>query len=302
MVERNATQVKEDIFRLLEISYPNMRQKLLRTTFDKHFAAEDCLYVSEDERVVSTLQIHTACIRFLRHCLEVSIFDQIATHPDYRRRHKMSELMEAAMDEAGHNQLFTFIYAMNPRLFERYGFRVIHTSKRYLLASSELARVSFHQVDTRGDAAMMLRLYRRFIRHFDGCFIRDEAFYERLLAQRENGERVCFYYGKNQELQGYCVYLLEHQEARVFEIVYLDSRGLKQMLAYIARSVTNIQLVVSQAEKLEKIFPFVIPRRETFLMARLNHPSLFNKLYNTSVRNSVEAFALLKKPMWNHSR
>ena len=37
-------------------------------------------------------------------------------------------------------------------------------------------------------------------------------------------------------------------------------------------------------------------------MARLNSPALFNKLFNTKAHQAVEAFELLKKPMWNHSR
>ena len=48
---------------------------------------------------------------------------------------------------------------------------------------------------------------------------------------------------------------------------------------------------VSQSEKLEKIFPLLIPKKQPFIMARINNPELFNKLYNLEVKLLAEAFA-----------
>lgn len=42
-------------------------------------------------------------------------------------------------------------------------------------------------------------------------------------------EKLCFYY-EQWQMKGYCLYLLNNKEAYVQEIVYLDSRALKQML------------------------------------------------------------------------
>ena len=90
--------------------------------------------------------------------------------------------------------------------------------------------------------------------------------------------------------------------AKVQEIVYLDSRALRQLLAYVSRTARSVQVTVSDDEQLERIFPQAIPHREDHLMARLNSPALFNKLYNTKAHHAKDAFDLLKKPMWNHSR
>ena len=94
----------------------------------------------------------------------------------------------------------------------------------------------------------------------------------------------------------------EAYEAKVQEIVYLDSRALRQLLAYVSRTARSVQVTVSDDEQLERIFPQAIPHREDHLMARLNSPALFNKLYNTKAHHAKDAFDLLKKPMWNHSR
>ena len=300
MIVRGALGKESDIFHLLEVSYPNMHQRLLETTFQKRFDPQHCLYIAEDGKIISTLQVRTAQFRFRGYLLEVSVFDQIATLPDYRRRHKMRTLLQAAMDEAAHNQLFSFVYAMNPRLFERYGFKTVHISKRYLLAAQECRKSSYQHVRTFGSAKQMAELYQQFTSHFDGYYQRDIKYYESLLDRCHNSEeKLCFYYEQGQ-MKGYCLYLLNNKEAYVQEIVYLDSRALKQMLSYLAQNVNDIQLIVSNKEKIERVYPLAIPRRETYLMARLNNIALFNKLYNCSVRHAEDAFELLQKPMWNH--
>lgn len=300
MIVRGALGKESDIFHLLEVSYPNMHQRLLETTFQKRFDPQHCLYIAEDGKIISTLQVRTAQFRFRGYLLEVSVFDQIATLPDYRRRHKMRTLLQAAMDEAAHNQLFSFVYAMNPRLFERYGFKTVHISKRYLLAAQECRKSSYQHVRTFGSAKQMAELYQQFTAHFDGYYQRDIKYYESLLDRCHNSEeKLCFYYEQGQ-MKGYCLYLLNNKEAYVQEIVYLDSRALKQMLSYLAQNVNDIQLIVSNKEKIERVYPLTIPRRETYLMARLNNIALFNKLYNCSVHHAEDAFELLQKPMWNH--
>ena len=100
MISRNALQHKEEIFRLLQLSYPNMRRRMSESVFERRFEPNRCLYIAEEGRVISTLQTHRAGMMFMGRCLEVCLIDQIATHPDYRRRHKMSELMEAALKTA----------------------------------------------------------------------------------------------------------------------------------------------------------------------------------------------------------
>ncbi len=302
MISRNAAQYRDEIFRLLELSYPNMRRRMLEAMFDRRFEPKRCMFIVDNGRVVSTLQTHRAAMMFMGRCLEVCLIDQVATHPDYRRRHKMSELMEAALDESQHNQLFTLIYAMNPRLFERYGFRTVHSGKRYLLASQEFQDIRCDAVTVEGSAAQMHALYQRFISHFDAVFIRDLAYFQELLDKaKARHEKLCFCYDQ-EGMSGYCRYLNENHEAKVQEIVYLDSRALRQLLAYVSRTARSVQVTVSDDEQLERIFPQAIPHREDHLMARLNSPALFNKLYNTKAHHAKDAFDLLKKPMWNHSR
>ena len=300
MISRGAREREAEIFQLLEKSYPNMPRRLLESLFRHRFDPQRCLYIAQDGKVIATLQMTIAQMRFRGYCLEVACFDQIATAPDYRRRHKLRELLQAANDEASHNQLFSLRNVMNPRLFERYGFKTVHTSKRYLLAGEECRRNSCANVRDKADSEQMSALYQRFISRFDGCFLRDAVYYDDLQQRVSKGsEHLCFYY-ENDTLMGYCLYLIEHQEVRVIEIVYLDSRSLKQMLSYVAQKVNGVLLVVSKAEKIERIFPFAIPRREAYLMARLNNIALFNKLYNCNVRHAADAFELLHKPMWNH--
>ena len=106
MISRGAREREAEIFQLLEKSYPNMPRRLLESLFRHRFDPQRCLYIAQDGKVIATLQMTIAQMRFRGYCLEVACFDQIATAPDYRRRHKMRELLQAANDEASHNQLF----------------------------------------------------------------------------------------------------------------------------------------------------------------------------------------------------
>ena len=60
MIVRGALGKESDIFHLLEVSYPNMHQRLLETTFQKRFDPQHCLYIAEDGKIISTLQVRTA--------------------------------------------------------------------------------------------------------------------------------------------------------------------------------------------------------------------------------------------------
>ena len=72
------------------------------------------------------------------------------------------------------------------------------------------------------------------------------------------------------------------------------------MLKAVIGKEEEVILEVSQYEKLEKLFPLCIPKKQPYMMARINHPALFSKLYNHKIHSLREAFALSKKPLWIH--
>ena len=111
---------------------------------------------------------------------------------------------------------------------------------------------------------------------------------------------ICVYRNKNHDVCGYAVYTENSVEVKVSEIVYLDSIALMKMLRYISKGYPDVTVTVSQSEKLERLFPLTIPKKDVVTMARINNYELFNKLYNQKAKTSNDAFALCKKPIFLH--
>ncbi|MEG1731626.1 MAG: GNAT family N-acetyltransferase, partial [Longicatena sp.] len=86
----------------------------------------------------------------------------------------------------------------------------------------------------------------------------------------------------------------------VLEAIYLESVSLLHMLKKAIGMEKEISLSVSLHERLEKLFPLIIPKKQVYMMARINNIALFNKLYNVKIKNTKEAFESIKKPLWCH--
>ena len=59
----------------------------------------------------------------------------------------------------------------------------------------------------------------------------------------------------------------------------------------------DVHLVVSEAEKLDVLFPDCEVRIYDSMMVRLNDPELFSRLFGKKVYSAKEAFALSARPL-----
>ena len=301
MIKEASLEDKKQVYELWKASYPSQNQNYLTYYFKTLFDQGTCLLQEQDNKVISSIQMNEQVISFGARKIAIAYLLGVSTLPDYRRRGHMRTLMEAALDETSHNYLFTFIKAFNPKLYAPYGFETVYAHRHFLIKSEELNKVSCLHTQKEATASQLLYAYKRFIVKFDGYYIRDLAYYERLLEELELKEkRMVVYRDPVQGVCGYLIYQIIKDEIQVKEAIYQDSISLMRMLKAISEPEREILIEVSEKEHLEKIFPLAIPKKQGFMMVRVNNYELFNKYFNKQVKNAREAFEILKKPLWLH--
>ena len=301
MIRENGQQDKQEIYDLWKLCYPTQNETYLAFYFKHIFDQGIHITVEQDDRIVSSLQMNYHTLAFHGRRLKCSYILGASTLPDYRRRGHMRTLMNSLLDEAEHNCLITLIRAFNPKVYDHFGFEVIYSRKAYTIPREELIKTSTLRVHTTVDAHELLELYRRFTMRFDGFYARDIQYYELLLKELALKQKeLLVSRDRRGEINGYVLYQKKKSDILVQEAVYLTSTILKRLLKKAMGTHQEITILVSSCECLEKIFPLAIPKKQPYMMARINNYELFNKLFNTKVKNVQDAFHVMKKPLWLH--
>lgn len=301
MLRDAGKQDKAEIYELWKQSYPNQNRNYLNFYFKNIFDKGRCIALEQDQRIISSLQLNEHILRLRDKQLKISYILGVSTLPDYRRRGHMRRLMESALDEAGHNHLVTLIRGFYPKLYEQFGFETVYERKLYTVPRECLHKVSLTNISYAAEPQELLQAYQNFTKHFDGCYVRDREYYVLLLNEIVVTQKQMVVYRNRQgEVCGYLIFHKKKQEIHVEEAIYLESVVLMRLLKAAIGKEQEILVEVSQSEKLEKIFPLLIPKKQPFIMARINNPELFNKLYNLEVKSAAEAFASALRPRWIH--
>lgn len=301
MIIETGVKEKEEVQRLWKLCYPTQNEVYLNFYFEQVFDQGISIAQEQDNKIISSLQMNYHAISFHGKQLKASYILGASTLPDYRRRGHMRSLMESMLDEASHNCLITFIKAFHPKLYDQYGFETLYYRKAYTIPKEEFHTISSTQVTEFAEPKELLATYRRFVMRFDGYYMRDISYYELLLKELAlHQKKLLIYRDKHQEIAGYIIYQEKKHEILVQEAIYLESAVLKRLLKKALGSKDEITVVVSSNEHLEKVFPMIIPKKQAYMMARINNFELFNKLYNVKVKHTSEAFQIIKKPLWCH--
>ena len=105
---------------------------------------------------------------------------------------------------------------------------------------------------------------------------------------------------KTKEVKGYLIFGNEKWRSTCRRSYLFRSIALLRMLKCAIGKAEEIFINVSPSEKLEKLFPLAIPKKNSYIMAHINNYELFNKLFCCDISSVKEAFALLHKPLWIH--
>lgn len=301
MIREARKEDKQDVYALWKLAYPSHSRNYLNFYFKNHFDKGTCILIELDNRIISSLQMNEHIMRIFGKKVNISYILGVSTLPDYRRRGHMKTLMESAIDEASHNHMVTLIKAFNPKLYEQFGFETLYYHKFYTIPKDQLQNVSTTHISYTADAEELVKVYQQFVSHFDGYYIRNIEYYSSLLNEMViNQKQMVVYRNRRGEVSGYLIYQFKKEGVHVEEAVYLESVVLTRMLKAALGKADEITVEVSNSEKLEKIFPMIIAKRQPAMMVRVNNLALFNNLYNTNAKNSKEAFSIMKKPLWCH--
>lgn len=292
---------KQEIFNLWKSCYPTQNEDYLKFYFQYIYDYGVSIVQEQDDQIISSLQMNYHVVSLLGKQLKCGYLLGASTLPDYRRRGHMHMLMDSMLDEAGHNCLLSFMKAFNPKAYAQFGFEVVYYRKAYTIPRDNLNKVSTTHVSSTTTAEELLHVYRQFMMRFDGGYVRDQRYYEMLLRELELKQKQLFVYrDAHHEVSGYCIVQVKKNETIVQEAVYMESAVLKRLLKKAMGSAQDITIMVSSNEHLEKIFPLSIPKKQAYMMARINNYELFNKLYNVKIHSIEEALRIIKKPLWCH--
>lgn len=301
MIREARKDDKSEVYDVWKHAYPNHSRAYLNFYFKHIFDQGICIVKERDRRIVSSLQINEHVLKFHNQHLLVGYIAGVGTLPDYRRKGCMREIMESALDEEAHNHLITLIEAFNPRVYEPFGFETIYYHKFYSIRHEFLEKACTNHLVYSADPKELLLIYQNFVEFFDGSYVRDEQYYILLIkALITDQKKLIVYRDEYKHVKGYLVCQKMKNDVVVREAIYLESAVLIEMLKGALGQHEEILVEVSQSEKLEKIFPLTIPKKQPFIMARINNYDLFNKLFNSNVETVSQAYALNKKPLWLH--
>lgn len=293
---------KNDIYALWQSSFSLRNGDALNSFFNYVMDNGNTVLQEADERIVSTIHLQDFDLMFNGRILKATYLSHIATHPDYRRAGYMSQCMKSVLDECENKVLFTFIEASNPKLWETFGFQSAVTHRFYELNASHFVGISDKGVSEDATAQELKECYDTMMTHFDGYRIRNIAYFERMLKEAKQCKERIFIARSNSGVQGYIRFSEHKGVVKVRELNYTGGNACSRLLKAALKQNHEILIEVSEAEHLEKIFHLALPRKRVSVMVRCNNFPLFNKLFNTKVKTSKEAFALGKKPKYMNER
>ncbi len=297
IIKANADHT-EAVRELVRACFPQEDPRYIDFYYKNVYKPESCFLLIEDGRIVSMLCRNIHEIMFNGRVLQASMLTGMCTHPDYRNRGHMHELMNTVIDACEHTELITLVQSEDESLYEPYGFRTVYNRTEYLIRRKDVSRITNFGCAYEVPPIDMLKVYSAYISRFNGFYPRTLDYFvnyrKQLLAM--GGKMIGFYDGKDR-IRGYATVIPQGTELRVDELIYLDSLSLNKLCNACLQERPNVHLYVSEAEKLHAVFPDAVKRTYGSTMARLNDADLFGKLFGAEVHDVKEAFAITRKPL-----
>lgn len=255
-------------------------------------------YILKDPETVSTASVYSHMYRINNQNLRVSMILGVATKSAKRRKGYMHQLMDAILDDLSHQELITMIQAYHPEIYYEFGFKTIYHQNYYEIKREDQQLKLFGTVTDNFSITDLLTVYGRFVKHFHGFKLRFEKDYALLLTKLKFEDSKVLVYYQDKLPQAYCFYHEYPDKTVVEEIIYLDLKGFISLLSMLFEKTEMIELHLSSDEQIEKYIQVEKQIPQAYTMAKINDIKLFNKLYNSDVKNVEEAFNLIDKPLF----
>ncbi len=298
MIKRAELENIDEIKELWKICFPDVDARYREFFFKYILKPEDCFIKVLEGKIVATLVRNKHDLMFNSRVLQASMVMGVCVHPDYRNRGYMHEMMDIIVDACEHSELVTLIQSEKPEGYEPFGFQMIYHRTQFQIERKDVKRITNFGCAYDPSPIDLLKVYSAFIKRFNGFYTRDLDYFVNFKKEVKavGGKIVAYYNGKDQ-IQGYATMVPEGNQLKVQELIYLDSMSLMKLCNAALQEKKIVNLYVSEAEDLSKVFPYAKKKVFDSTMVRLNDPKLFSKVFRTKVDTVQEAFQLSKKPL-----
>ncbi len=298
MIKRAELENIDEIKELWKICFPDVDASYREFFFKYILKPEDCFIKVLEGKIVATLVRNKHDLMFNSRVLQASMVMGVCVHPDYRNRGYMHEMMDIIVDACEHSELVTLIQSEKPEGYEPFGFQMIYHRTQFQIERKDVKRITNFGCAYDPSPIDLLKVYSAFIKRFNGFYTRDLDYFVNFKKEVKavGGKIVAYYNGKDQ-IQGYATMVPEGNQLKVQELIYLDSMSLMKLCNAALQEKKIVNLYVSEAEDLSKVFPYAKKKVFDSTMVRLNDPKLFSKVFRTKVDTVQEAFQLSRKPL-----
>ncbi len=300
MIEHHAIGKEKEVKQLLEKSLLHMNASEIHNWMRYQFQAESmyCFYVNN--QLISVVQMEDIELSIQNQKIAANQITMAATHPDYRQHGYFTKLVNACLEQASYNTIFTLCTCNFPQLFIHYGFEVVSHTKTYWASLSQIDLGNAQNVSHYQKDMDLYPLYLTFISHFEGCHIYSKEQFESRLHYALSLNYEILILKKEKKIHGFALVKNKDQHIYIDVIVYLDNLAVLDCLAYLSQRKQSIAITIGQDERIEKIASFNYPRDKEATLVHVNQPKIFQRLFQNQYKSGKELYDKLKKPTWNH--
>jgi len=267
--------------------------------FDNVFKPLNTYVIKDQGKIVSTLAVNRHGLWLKGKKINASYISALYTLPEYRNSALFDVLIKEVIEEMSYNDLITIVQSKSLESYAKYDFRSVFQQKNYLLSRAQIPLYPSTGIVNITNIDDLAQLYHQFTYYFDGYFHRDKDYYQlKLKWLNDCGYKLIGYTNQHGQLEGYLIYDPSCNPLVVKEIIYLNSIAFLKLLSYALNISENLIISLSNNENILKLVPTAIYNKKDYVSARLNDIELFNRLYNSNIKNINEAFALSGKPLF----
>ena len=264
--------------------------------FSRYFNADNIVVNEVNGHVVASSQINYHTLIFNGYRLGAGVIT--ANICDRNRHSYLDDLLKDIDDELQHKMLISLAITDEPETFRKLGFEAVYNRRRYSLTRDMMANRSYEGIDRSFTIAEIAATYKKFMHNFNGYYERSYEYWaDKFETFKYLKYNTVVFRNRENQVEGYMVYQINQSNVYVDELVYLNGMALVRLLCYAFRYKEKITVMVSEHEDLKVIVPKATYRLETSVMAKVNNLPLFNTLFSTEAKSTLEALRSGDKPL-----
>ena len=298
MISQHAFGKENEIETLLSKSMLNMDKAQIKAWMKYEFDPSSMFIHIDDGIVTSCLQTKRKTFFYKGQKCSISVYTMTCTLPDYRQRGYFSELLEAALEQSGNNDLLSMVNTSFPKLFESRSFTPVSKAVTYSLTSNKCTEGNERNIKTYSDTDLY-PVYTIFMSHFDGNIVYSKEEFDNQIRYALASNKKIVLMMDEEKIKGFAIYKINKNYAKIDTMIYLNGSCIYDLFKFLSLRCQTITFSVSEFERIEKLFPLEYPRNSATIIARCNNYKLFSKWCNQDVHNAKQIFEQLDKPNWN---